>query len=630
MLQLSLSTSLPSPPAPGAGLNPASSDAFALVLAGAQGPIEVPAMTGGAILIESDPRQGPADPGKALPDGSAASGDQANPPLAWLDIASPPVAPTMAGTGVAMTITMPAAETLAKDDTQQQVVSSLPKDAKAIAADPEKEDGAAPKPVALADTSPAFLITTAGPPPGRTDHAGHDHKATKRDKARATEAVYDSSASAAIIVAATAPVPPAPNRIAAPSPDSIAASTSILPAAVIPTPPAALPLDTEESASTSFAKLAFPTTQTPTPDVVTDGSVGQIVPDAADDTPPTDAALIRAEAGAGSPRPIVSPTSATTSTTPAALFQSSSTTPAAPSRSSPTAQTPPPVLSTPIVTPGVSTAVATAVASAAAAPIIPVSTAPARSQVRPIVSLTADEPKAAAPTEVRAAAIASGSALPTTPTQQNLAAPQATAPIAQPAGVLFGIALGAAVTATQRSAADDKASPRDAALQALTAAAGSAPPLAMTATAGGAQHGALDMRRDDWPQAMIDRIEAMRDAADANNLSIRLVPDALGKVDVSIRHDSGAVHVHFAAEAPATQQLIADAQPRLADAAQARGLRLVQTSTDAGGTGTGTGAGANQQQGDAMLQSRTPIRPAQTPAAAAHESAAAPDSTRLA
>lgn len=628
MLQLSLSTCLPSPPAPGAGLNPASSDAFALVLAGAQSPIDVPATTGGAILIESDPRQGPADAGKTLPDGSAASGEQTSPPLAWLDIASPPPAPTGAGTGVAMTMTMPAAETLAKDDTRQQLVSSPPKDAKTIAADPKKEDSAAPKPAALADTSPAFLITAAAPPPGRTDHAGHDHKATRRDKAKVTEAVFDSGASAAIIVAATAPVPPAPNRIAAPSPESIVASTSILPAAVMPAPPAALRLDTEERAATSFAKPAPPTTQTPTPDIVADGSVGRIVPDAADHAPPTDAALIRIEAGTGSPRPIVSPTPATSSATPAAHFQSSSTTPAASFQSSPTAQTPPPLLATPIVTPGVSTAVATAVAWVAAAPIIPVSTVPASSQPRPIVSLAADEPKAAAPTQVRAAAIASGSASPATPAQQNLAARQASAPIAQPAGVLFGIALGAAVAATQRPAADDKASPRDAALQALTAAAGSAPPLAMTAAAGSAQHGALDMRRDDWPQAMIDRIEAMRDAADANNLSIRLVPDALGKVDLSIRHDSGAVHVHFAAETPATQQLIADAQPRLADAAQARGLKLVQTSADAGGFGTG--AGANQQQGNAMLQSRTPLRPAHTPAAAAHESAAAPDSTRLA
>jgi len=279
------------------------------------------------------------------------------------------------------------------------------------------------------------------------------------------------------------------------------------------------------------------------------------------------------------------------------------------------------------------------VANAPAGTTVPSITPPGVPTVAPqtvIVSPapTADHSTAITPTGERLIVRAAVAASPAPPVQlaapaPAVPAPQAATPApAQPAGVVFGIALSTAVAANQRPAADDKTSPRDAALQALTAAAGSAQPLAMVAATGGAQHGALDMRRDDWPQAMIDRIEALRDAADANNTSIRLVPDALGKVDVSIRHDGDAVHVHFAAETPQTRQLLADAQPRLADAAQARGLRLAQTSVDAGSTGAG--AQQQQQQGSAMPRPSSSIRPVQMPAAVAHDGAAAPDSTRLA
>lgn len=47
-------------------------------------------------------------------------------------------------------------------------------------------------------------------------------------------------------------------------------------------------------------------------------------------------------------------------------------------------------------------------------------------------------------------------------------------------------------------------------------------PVAGTADA---RQQALDMGRHDWPQKMIDHIDALRDAANANDTSIRLVPD---------------------------------------------------------------------------------------------------------
>jgi hypothetical protein len=112
----------------------------------------------------------------------------------------------------------------------------------------------------------------------------------------------------------------------------------------------------------------------------------------------------------------------------------------------------------------------------------------------------------------------------------------------------------------------------------------------LIAQPGEMQRQTLDMSRQDWPQKMIDRIETLRDNADANDTSIRLKPDALGKIDVSIRsHADGAVSVKFTAEQPAARTLIADAQPQLAAAAEARGIRLSGTSVDLAGSGQGGG-----------------------------------------
>lgn len=111
---------------------------------------------------------------------------------------------------------------------------------------------------------------------------------------------------------------------------------------------------------------------------------------------------------------------------------------------------------------------------------------------------------------------------------------------------------------------------------------------ALIAKPGEAQRQALDMGQPDWPQKMIDRIETLRDAANANDTSIRLKPEALGRVDVSLKtHADGAVSVRFTAEQPATRTMIADATPQLQAAADARGIRLSQTSVDLAGSGQG-------------------------------------------
>ncbi|MFL9840111.1 flagellar hook-length control protein FliK [Sphingomonas sp. ST-64] len=94
----------------------------------------------------------------------------------------------------------------------------------------------------------------------------------------------------------------------------------------------------------------------------------------------------------------------------------------------------------------------------------------------------------------------------------------------------------------------------------------------------------LDLTRDAWAGKMIDRIATLRDAAEAADTRIRLAPEHLGSVEVSIRRDGDRLHVHFNAENPATRQLLAEAAPRLAELADSRGVKLGQTSVG-GGTG---------------------------------------------
>ncbi|WBH15673.1 flagellar hook-length control protein FliK [Sphingomonas radiodurans] len=97
------------------------------------------------------------------------------------------------------------------------------------------------------------------------------------------------------------------------------------------------------------------------------------------------------------------------------------------------------------------------------------------------------------------------------------------------------------------------------------------------------RHAPLDMARETWPTKMIERIELLRDAVDAVDTSIRLMPDKLGAIDVSLRRDGDGVQVQFTAQAAETRQLLAEAQPKLAELAEAKGLRLSMHSGDGGG-----------------------------------------------
>ncbi|HXH16963.1 MAG TPA: flagellar hook-length control protein FliK [Sphingomonas sp.] len=192
-----------------------------------------------------------------------------------------------------------------------------------------------------------------------------------------------------------------------------------------------------------------------------------------------------------------------------------------------------------------------------------------------------------------------------TPDTPPMALVAALPEIAQPqpgtvasAAMVFGAAIQAATK--RQGETDTPAAPSDTPLTPI--GVGTAHEIAVSDT----QQAPLDMRQERWPHAMIARIELLRDAADAVDTRIRLVPDALGAIDVSLKTDGDTVHVHFNAEQGATRTMLAEAQPRLAELAEARGLKLAQGSLGGGD------AGASQQRAPAAPQ--TPNRPA--PAAA--------------
>ncbi|WP_144037059.1 flagellar hook-length control protein FliK [Sphingomonas sp. TZW2008] len=175
------------------------------------------------------------------------------------------------------------------------------------------------------------------------------------------------------------------------------------------------------------------------------------------------------------------------------------------------------------------------------------------------------------------------------PSADQLPTPSRVAPAAQ----MFAAAIQRAVRADRRPAEPALAAPL----------LGDAAPLALPAVAAAetSRHAALDMARANWPGAMIERIERLRDAADAADTSIRLVPDRLGAIDVSLRRDGDTVAVQFTAQAAETRQLLADAQPRLSEMAEAKGLRL---SLHAGDGGSAAGQSQSQAQSQPQQQQR--------------------------
>lgn len=202
------------------------------------------------------------------------------------------------------------------------------------------------------------------------------------------------------------------------------------------------------------------------------------------------------------------------------------------------------------------------------------------------------------------------------------AAPAVPIPDLQPAAILQSgaapLALQPLIASLGEAPAPRRAAPRDPLSAAAQVTLGEAARPALVAASAESQQAPLDLRRHEWMGAMLDRIEAMRDAAGTRETSIRLAPDALGSLDVSIRQEGDRVHVHFTAETAAARAALTDAQPRLAELAEARGLRLGQTSV-----GTGSDAGAAGQGG--QRQQPAPSSPLAAPASARTETESADD-----
>jgi hypothetical protein len=178
-------------------------------------------------------------------------------------------------------------------------------------------------------------------------------------------------------------------------------------------------------------------------------------------------------------------------------------------------------------------------------------------------------------------------------------APVLAQPASQPAAQAFAAAMFAA---TERPERDRRESsdplPAIAALSA-TAPAGAPAPVAATGPAA-----PLDLTRADWMQTMIDRIETLRSEGGRTETRLRLSPDALGSVDVTIRQDAdGTMRIQVTAESPHARAILADAAPRLAEMAESRGLRM-------GGGGADAQAGTQQGQRDTPRAALLPQRPA--------------------
>lgn len=643
MFQVSLSTLLTPPMAPGAGLPAALSGAFSAALAG------LATTPDGATAGKSAPgaRQAPAEAGKSLPTGTVESSASPAPADDWLDpvaiLASPPSA----------RLIPPAID----------AATPIPGPVPAPAADPTpKRDKPAPLPIANGAPLPADpIIISAAVAPLRSNGDGSATDRPAPASATHTGKKADDTAPAidarAITVAPTIAIQQTPASAPAPSEEIVALRASprpaLAPIAVPPAPPSP-PSEAGAPGTAVSTDSADPATVRATPIITSDEPPGdarapriavaatapllsgEAKPAAADG--PIAPVVVPAK-GVSSPQRRRAESVATAVRKASAPFQSSTADPAAAvkmARRGNASTSTGDVAGRPVAPRSPDSATAAVSRASLQPPATPetsgVDKLPGIAATDPVVPRDAATPPPASVPARSPDAAGSDKAATAPPPPSHVttadttpaASPVAAGPLPPaaalprlatlPAGMLFGIALD------QRNTPADRPSPRDEALQALSAIAGAGPAAPIVMAAGGAQHGALDMRRDDWPQAMIDRIDALRDAADATNTRITLMPDALGKVDVSLRHDGDTVHVHFAADAAQTRAMLADAQPRLADAAQARGIRLGQTSV-------GSGSGEASRQPPRQPFAPMPARPVSTRPASADAASA---SSRLA
>ena len=387
--------------------------------------------------------------------------------------------------------------------------------------------------------------------------------------------------------AAIAPPPAAPTRVAN---DAQPAAVSTAPQAMVE--PAAVPI----ARGASKIRASRPSQHGEDVAAAPPRSDARpLLPEAiARTVPPLPVAAIRSRAQR----------SATAADTGAAPVSAPNATPAVPTAPAPVRAEAVVAPASPIVTPVIAVA---APVSVAAARLID---APAT--VAPAVVDVAPSPVEPRPTFMREV---SGNARQTVALRPQAAASvQPVAGTTAPAAQVFGAAMHAATGKEDRV----RTEPLDPAITATAVAA----PVREVAAVAAVGAPTLDMRQSGWPTHMVDHIEALRDAANANDTRIRLVPDALGAIDIAVRTVGDAIHVRFAAEDSVTRTMIEDAQPRLAEIAQERGLKIGQTivepapaagQANAGQSGSGQSgqpsagqlpAGNGQQQPSAQAQAQ--------------------------
>ncbi|WP_293857117.1 flagellar hook-length control protein FliK [Sphingomonas sp. SCN 67-18] len=209
-------------------------------------------------------------------------------------------------------------------------------------------------------------------------------------------------------------------------------------------------------------------------------------------------------------------------------------------------------------------------------------------------------------------------------------APIAAIAPAQAAQAAPAIVANAAISLTP---AEDRPATADSAVEpastgGIAALAPAPAPAVHRAAAPAATQPAIDTGRAEWIEALVDRIDEMRGHGGHRETRIRLLPDALGAVDVRIQRDGDRVNVHFVTENPHARALLNEAAPRLVEMAESRGLKLGDTGVrhDNGQSQAGQSqAGQSQADQQRADQQRTEStrRAASRPAAANPD--AAPD-----
>jgi Meckel syndrome type 1 protein len=423
---------------------------------------------------------------------------------------------------------------------------------------------------------------------------------------------------------ATTEAPDTPADVAAPIAPAIvpdAPAVTLAPEAITTLAPLTVPTPTPVTAPPPTATPIARATGTPAP-VAPSAPASRAVA-----APQTPVAAAPTSPEVSAPAPAVAAPTIPVDVTASAPTATVTPLPAAPQPAAP-AVLPATVQQATIVT----TTAAPVIALAAAVPV-------AGATPRPLV---VGQVTAAAP--VAAASVTTDATLPTpvvetpvdatpravhTPLPAAAAAPlAASTPAIETAARTFADAIHRAVTGDDRAAPADPltATPAPVAAQgAITTAAVIAPAPTQQAT--------VDMTHARWPQAMVDHIEKLRDMADANDMRIRLIPDALGAIDVAMKRTAEGVSVQLTAEQPQTRQLLAEAQPRLTEMAQERGLKMQQTSTDTppnqnnGSQNNGNSQTARQAVGQQMAQQQGQS-PQQQPQQHAARVPAAPPSAR--